>query len=309
MRRRLIIAPQLPVRMRYQEWWYTELPNQYLKWFDVILLGGGIQPVDVDSASFSVAEQATRYEASLIAQYMSLKLRSDDVLLLCDLSYPGLFSHVLWHKKPSKAFAICHASARNRYDIFAPVRRGKFAVETKTAQLFDTVFVASHYHAQKLKWPNTMVVRLPYPPFNANYSQRSIIEEPVVTVARKGKQKRTTRLEKIARRAVGYRDIYLEPNIDSWTKYYWALSRYKFLLSTAKEETFGYQIVDAVLCGTAPIAPNKYAYPELLPRGYLYDTPEELIRILQSYPPPIPKLLCHDDMLRFYENTARRMLQ
>lgn len=291
--------------MRYQEWWITELPKQYLKWFDVVLLGGSIKPVDVDSSSFSVAEQAARYEASLIAQYMSLKLRSGDVLLLCDLSYPGLFSHVLWHKRPSKAFAICHASARNRYDIFAPVRRGKFAVETKTAQLFDAVFVASHYHAQKLKWPNTMVVRLPYPPFLPQHNYKS---DPLVTVARKGRQKRTTRLEKIARRVVEYRDIYLPATTSSWSVYYYWLSKYKMLLSTAKEETFGYQIVDAVLCGTAPIAPNKYAYPELLPRGNLYDSPEELARILQSNP-PVPKLLCHDDMVRFYENTARRMLQ
>lgn len=307
---RLILAPQLPIRLRYQEWWHRELRKQYQKYFDsVIVLGAEVEPIRIDQSAFSVADIASRYEMLQVSQYMRLKLHEHDVLLLCDLSYPGYFAHVLWHKRPAKAFAICHASSRNRYDIFAPVRRGKFAVESSTAALFDVVFVASYYHAKKLGWKNAEVIRLPYPPEDLIPMTLAPKEaRTMVTVSRKGMQKRTPTLESVAMRALGITDIELPANNVSWTMYYWNLSRYQYLLSTAKEETFGYQIVDAVLCGTIPIAPNRFSYPELLPRSHLYSDAKELADIL-SRTLSVPRLQCHEDMLQFYHNTARRMMQ
>ena len=75
------------------------------------------------------------------------------------------------------------------------------------------------------------------------------------------------------------------------------------LLITAFEDTFGYQIVDAVKNNCIPIARNKFAYPELLPREYLYDDEDELFAVIieaLSGKMKVPELLCSNDMRNFF---------
>jgi len=59
----------------------------------------------------------------------------------------------------------------------------------------------------------------------------------------------------------------------------------KILLITAHEDTFGYQIVDAIINGCVPLARNDLAYPELLPKEYLYND----IKILDEEGNPVPQ--------------------
>ena len=86
------------------------------------------------------------------------------------------------------------------------------------------------------------------------------------------------------------------------------------LLITAVEDTFGYQIADAVTNHCIPIARNSLAYPELLPREYLYDTKEELVMILDQIlnrerKLPVPKLLCTEQMNKFYDVICNEMTE
>ncbi len=55
--------------------------------------------------------------------------------------------------------------------------------------------------------------------------------------------------------------------------YFDTLSSAKVLLITAREETYGYQIIDCFKYGNGcvPLAPNQFSYPELLPDNYLYN--------------------------------------
>ena len=155
---RLILVPQYPTKLRYQEWWFEYLPHEFLRHFDsVITLGGFIEVSNLtteDATMFSPVETALEFEALQIQQYSSLEITEKDILLLCDLSFPGLFPQVLFHKRPKKCFAICHATSLNAYDYYMKDRQIKYPIEKNTAQLFDKVFVGSQYHANKLGWKN-----------------------------------------------------------------------------------------------------------------------------------------------------------
>jgi len=50
--KRLIIVPQYPTKLRYQEWWWNELPKEMFNYFDdIIVLGNSIEKDnDVETA-------------------------------------------------------------------------------------------------------------------------------------------------------------------------------------------------------------------------------------------------------------------
>ena len=311
---RLILVPQYPTRLRYQEWWFTELPKNYTTAFDEVLtLGQGmVNSVQAFGEDFSPMQEAIEFETQQIREYLALELRQDDVLLLCDISYPGLFGHVLFHKRPTHCFAICHATSKNRLDYFHKDRKAKWRVETGLRKLFNTIFVATKYHQEKLGWGNTFITGLPLPPRELHTQGGKTLRFPyggeVVSVARSGVQKRNETLEKYVEKNLGIKIIYPETN--DWKNYYSFLSESKVMLITAKEETFGYQVVDALLNDCIPIAPNAFSYPELLHRDYLYKDAEELIvkvkaALAGTLPPP--KLLNREICVNFFENTARLM--
>lgn len=287
---RLIFIPQYPAKLRYQEWWIWYLPLYYGLHFDEVVQ---LKPTDKSEQSrpgqFSLIKEAVEFECRQIEEYMKLKLKDDDVLLLCDLSFPGLFSNVLIHKRPFRAYAVCHATSRNRHDLFAPVREIKWPIEKASAQLFTGIFVGSQYHASKLGWSNTHVTGMPHTPVLTRRSPYKQIR--FLSTARQSMQKINKRAERELERRTKTQIYRIQCN--SWADYSSTLSRSEYLIVTSKEETYGYQIIDAILCGTIPIAPNCYSYPELLPPEYLYEqgSVDSIIETINRVkePPPLPR--------------------
>ena len=116
---RIIFISQFPAEMRYQNWFITEFEKEFKNHFDdVIVLGEMInKSYDIKySKEFSPVNLSIEYELNQIKEYMNLELVDDDILFLADLSFPGLFTNVLHHKKPKKCFVYCHASSKNNYD-------------------------------------------------------------------------------------------------------------------------------------------------------------------------------------------------
>ena len=177
---RVIFIPQYPTPMRYQIWWYWKLPSEMEKGgFEVITIGEEyvkkMKSTRGSTEMFSPIDVAIEFETEQIKEYMDLKLREDDVLFLADISFPGLFPHVLFHKKPSRCVAFCHATSINFADYFAKDRRSKYPIETGLSRMFDVVLVGSNYHQDKLGWSNTVVTELPYPPFDGANSVKSML--------------------------------------------------------------------------------------------------------------------------------------
>ena len=271
---RLIIVPQYPSRMRYQEWWPKHLREGYRRYFDEVLL---LMPLNCEmqqsAADFAPMYDATVFELRQIEMYLSLDIDTqNDVLLLCDLSFPGLFSQVLYHRRPLHNFAICHATSLNKLDYFSGDRGSKWLTELATSRLFDGVFVATEYHKKKLEMmENTHVVRFPHPEHDLIWSERRV--RKLSSVARPHPQKVNRNLEGWLQDRTGYRIHRFcdEFPRGTWEDYHQFLAESEFLIITSSEETYGYQVVDALMYGVMPLVPRICSYPELLPVELLYD--------------------------------------
>ena len=304
---RLIFIPQCPVKLRYQEWWYTEFIKNLKPYFSEILTLGDTQTYSSPTkGEFSVHTAAIHYETLQIQQYLQLTLQEDDCLLLNDLSYPGLFANVLFHKRPKRCVAICHATSKNRYDYFAKDRKTKFPIETATAKLFDKIIVGSKYHAQKLGWDNTKIILLPDPPFLGYIG--GVKNKDIVSVARPGLQKVNKKLEKLVEKRFG---TIKRPEANTWDEYYQFLADSKILLITSKEETYGYQVIDGIINGCVVLAPRACSYPELLPDKYLYNDWYELMSMINDVTNdllrPLPLDYHEKHKLNFYKILANAL--
>lgn len=312
--KRLILAPQFPIRMRYQEWWAGELEKNLSPFFDkIVLLGHRPEAWGISNPGhFSVTKQAVENELLQIQEYLELDLGPKDVLLHCDLSFPGIFHSVLFYTKKIRTVVFCHATSLNRYDFFQKVRNKKWPMEKTTAKLYDSVLVATKYHKKKLGWPNVHVLGgLPNPPNHIlpklDKSPRSIL---YASVFRPSPQKVDVALEKAFQRVTGVK--IRRYKFYTWKEYYQFLDRVKFLVITAKEETYGYQVVDTLLRGCIPIAPKAYSYPELLPAELLYnpggsrdDKIKEIIKITKKVKDKTFKVRNTKTISQFYINLVK----
>jgi hypothetical protein len=132
----------------------------------------------------------------------------------------------------------------------------------------------------------------------------------MINVSRTGLKKRNMKFEKEVCQYLGLK-VETPFAMASWSAYYQYLAESKVLLITAKEETYGYQIVDAVRNGCIPVAPRAFSYPELLPNEYLYDSLEECVKIIVGALTdkiPVPQLLTEVAAERFYEDVSHIMI-
>jgi RNase P/RNase MRP subunit POP5 len=304
---RLIFVPQYPAKMRYQEWWLSEFSKNFWQHYDNVIVLGirthfGIkdQPhsskiydenswndaLKSDAQMFSPIDASIKFELEQIQEYMELKLELDDTLFLADLSFPGFFTNVLHHRRPRKCYAFCHATSLNTGDYFENVRRSKWLVECGQSSIFDKVFVGSRYHYNKLTELGLIVsfngnklkiIGLPNPSLPVFKEEKKY---NIISVARPSYQKVNQEIEEKVEREFGK---IVRKECNTWEEYYKFVSSGRVLLSSAREETYGYQVVDAILNNTIPLAPDAYSYPELLPRRCLYKNFDELKNLLYSY--------------------------
>ena len=327
---RIVFVPQFPSKMRYQEWWFTEFPKQFReRGFEVLTLGEDYADMIKHRRStldmFSPINQAIELETEQIREYMTLDLQDDDILFWADISFPGLFGHVLFHKRPKKMYGFCHATSLNEGDYYEPNRQYKYPIERALMTMFDKIFVGSHYHARKISdVPTTMVTYLPFQPYEGTLEPFVPKKYMFMSASRPNPQKVDLELENEIERI--YNTKIHRPVSNTWEEYFANLRASTFLLITSKEDTFGYQIVDAVTNNCIPIAPNRCAYPELLPKEYLYEEQcdilsdwdtaalfeKDLMRfteyeITDDEYPGIPKLLCAEKMRAFYDVICNEM--
>jgi hypothetical protein len=275
---RLIFVGQYMTKMRYQEWFPDMFHKKLSKYYDdIIMLGFNHNPYygyycdikneDSNKEMFSPINSAIEFELKQINEFMNMKIYDDDTLLSLDLSFPGFFSNVLYHKSIKNSYAYCHATSKNHLDYFNPI---KFKCETANSKLYKKVFVATQYHADKLSWENTEIIGLPKPPFKT-YKEEKIYN--IISVARPCAQKITKSIEDEISR--DYSDI-IRKECNTWEEYYRFLSMAKVLLITSKEETFGYPVLESIQNNCIPLCPNRCSYPELLPKDYLYNDIQDL---------------------------------
>jgi len=312
--------------MRYQEWWYEMFPYSLRAWLphmQVISLGREFLSDNAEvsnSGMFTAVEQATIFETAQIREYINLpRLEGGiDVVLQLDFSFPGLFADALHIRPPDYAFAIAHATALNRYDFWKQPNRhhsSKCKIERARAYMYDAIFVASAYHKDKLDtgWnsqPNVVnlgALPMPPPDVTSAMSCHNKTRVGAVSVSRNNPQKRNKALETRVQLETGVPISVVSGNIASWSQYYNFVGQFASMIITSREETYGYQVVDALLSHTTPIAPNAMSYPELLPKECLYNSEAELMEMIKN-PPPCPRTLKNaDDVMGFWDKLTEHL--
>lgn len=305
MDQKIIYVPQLPINMRYQEWHLQSYLKEFNNKFTTETLGlnyiSNIDKIKPDEKLFSSYKNSINLELEQIKEINSIDINSKDVLFLSDISYPGFFTNILYHKN-IRSFCYCHATSLNNYDIFSDNAPSKSLVERGHSKLFEKVFVGSNYHANRLlnfKWTNVEVIGLPVPPFET-YREDKIFD--VVSVARETPQKIDYALE----------DFLQKDGIEikrkehkTWEEYYRFLSQSKILLITSNEDTFNYSVMEAILNNTVVLAPNRCSFPELLDEDYIYndynELKEKILYYLLHYN-KVPKLKNMDLCKNFFDN-------
>lgn len=311
---RLIFVPQYPSKLRYQEWWYIEFPKEFEKrGFEVVTLGKNyLGQARANPEMFSPINEAINFECEQIKEFTEMKLYNDDILFLSDISFPGLFPNILFHKRCKKNFAFCHATSVNTHDYYSSDVRPKFSIETSLATIFKKVFAGSFYHreklinrAQEVGWHNVVVTRLPFPPFRASNVPRKF--HYVSSASRPTRQKVNLDLEIEFEKMSGKKINRIKSN--TWEEYYDRLAHSEYLLITSSEETFGYQVVDAIINNCIPIAPKAFSYPELLPESHLYPSRSAASKIIEVMDAAnyIPELKCIREMELFYDKIVYEM--
>ncbi len=281
---RLILVPQYPSKLRYSEWWLSEFPKQLSNYFDeIIVLGKNSDLVKRKDelykdlkGLFLPTNLSSTFEFIQISEYNDMKIYYDDIVLLLDSSFPGYFANALYHKRPHKAFAFCHATSINNFDYYDPINKrcnnSKLDSEIAQFKLFDKVFVSSLYHKNKLlhnNFPDNIVAlqALPNPPFKTKQRIKSSDFKNknnfIVSVSRPTQQKVNLGIESFVEKHFNTK-IIRPSNCKNWDDYYNFLYDSKILLLSGKEDTYGYSIVDAHLNNCNVVAPNDFAYPELI---------------------------------------------
>jgi len=316
---RLIIVPQFPAVMRYQELYINLFFNEFRKYFDsVVLVADKLYDDETISykEDFSPIHKSIDFELDQIKLYLSLEINDDDFLLVNDISFPGFFTNALYFKKPKNCYAICHATSKNNLDFFSKVKHSKFTVETGYSKIYNKIFVATRYHAWKVYWDNIVVTGLPKLPYIHNTSKYLLLDiekkkNKVINVSRITEQKVDLKLEKYLYDTTGIKVERPKKPFTRWSDYKDFLRNSICLLITSKEETFGYQVLDAVYNGCVVIAPNNFSYPELLPEDYLYNSKEEMVdkveKVLAGELKCPEKLLNEDEINNFFKTIIKEM--
>lgn len=301
---RLILVPQYPQKLRYQEWWPSEFAKNLSPYFDdIIILGKNFVDSDLENSNyigelFSPVNTSIEFETQQINEYMNLELRDDDILLQLDTSFPGFFNNVLYHKRPRRAFSFCHATSVNNYDYFNEVNdnfnNSKLESEKANFSLFDLVFVSSLYHKNKLEsynFPNNIVSlrALPNPPIQGRPKKFSNRRNDIVSVSRPSYQKVNLAVENFIEKEFNTKIV--RKNCENWEQYYEFLGDSKIVLINSKEDTYGYAIIDAYMNGCNVVAPRAFAYPEIVPEedleiqsytSLLYDCGDYMLKNIRN---------------------------
>jgi len=286
---KLVIIPMLPIRMRYSAWWNTVFPSRLRELLcgtmDVTtptLLGSTYESFD-NTPSF--CQKQVDWEIDWLCYLHNLHLKPSDVVLVLDCTTPGLIGSYITTHKPCHFMGICHGTSFNRLDIFS-VTRNTF--DAAILREYDKVLVASEYHKLKLATSlrrqqvfsahrivnmralpgmvNECNIKLPVLPSFTDRQNICVVDRPSAQKRNLGLLLRVAK--KLKPLNISILDIH--GGCGAWDEYLAAVANFKFMLVTAQEETYGYQVHDAMSVGTIPIVPSDLAYPEYVPSEYCY---------------------------------------
>ena len=333
---RIVWVPLEPFEQRYTQDWFDWFPKEfralgqeYLTIAPTHLLGDhGIRTGDVLDVFGTSTWKLTQLK-EIVGLWEDGSLRNDDVFLFADLWFPGIetLAYMRAFKPGPKITGIMHAGSYDHQDF--TVRRGMqpwaHDVEQAWLRIVDKVFVGTVYHQNLLLSTHAVPLQTDYIierpdgtrpaatkvavtglPF---YTERWA-EEEWVPLAERGKsivfphrldpekapEVFESLLQMLNGRGVYPQSIKTAEHFSTKGNYMETLGQCRVAFSSARQETFGYAMLEAVMRGCVPIVPNRLAYSEMYHPRFRYDTMEQAAEMVEEafrgdlQPPPTSSL-------------------
>jgi glycosyltransferase involved in cell wall biosynthesis len=293
---------------------YTKLMNGIVyPYVDYIYYPDNITTNKIRKGEFLDIEKTIQFKARQI-ELISLafqegKVKDGDWFLFGDMFFPSIESIKYMAELQNINVKVCGFNYAGRSDEFDFVRKlNKWADYSEKAyhEVCDLIFVGSEFHKKNVTyyfnipedkvivtgyiWSNDKAFQL----FNEHlykedyviYPHRICLEKgynDFIDVAEMNGNKKFIITSSSNKGLVGD----LPDNVEyrnnlSKKEYYELMSRAKYYLSTAYQETFGYTLREAILYRCIIAAPNRLCYPEMLPKENLYNNLTEIKSIFTN---------------------------
>ncbi len=317
--RKLVWLPLEPLEQRYTNNWKVWYPRAFEENdVDYITVNGDKLTDQINVGSVLDAYGTNYWKFSQLANLIRLmqngEVLSTDVLLVADLWYPGIealqYIKCLGGIRPLIT-GILHAGTydSNDFTYSSGMRPWGHLLEESWLQFFDLVFTATQYHKDLILKSHNVnpdkinVTGLPFYLDTMVSSRQYIVKDDrlVVFPHRLDPEKRPQDFDGVVKgldcRIVRTGEQLRVPGYKK-DKYYDTLAEASIAVSTARQETFGYAMLEATTLGCIPLVPNEVSYAEMYPRYLKYDTLTELREKLVD-------ILSNKDRLRDYQRIAR----
>jgi len=241
------------------------------------------------------------------------EVQDGDVFFIADIFFPGIESIKYMAELNNisvKVYGINHAGRADFDDFVRKLKDWSDISELAWHRICDGIFVGSNFHGDKV----SKYFNIPREKIHATgqvwsldyvYSLRDCDdkdkEDFVIFPHRVCKEKgidslllyAMTTKKRIVITSSGTQpiDIELPDNVIyinglSKQTYYRIMSRARWYLSTAHQETFGYTLQEAIAFGCIVAVPNRACYSEMIGEEYIFDNLGDVDRIFESCSPP-----------------------
>ncbi len=212
------------------------------------------------------------------------KIKDGDTIFLADLWFPGIEALAYIRNMTGIKFKIAgilHAGTwdQNDFTFKSGMRIWGKDFENSFLEFADKVYVATEYHKRLICSKNSVDKAKVYVmglPFDSEeiiaQTQKSTKENIVVFPHRLDDEKRPWLFDKLAYefRKSGWKFVKTKEVCKTKKDYYELLAKSKIAVSFARQETFGYAMLEAVALGCVPVVPDRLSYQEIYPKNLQY---------------------------------------
>ena len=315
---------------------YTKLMNDIIyPYVDYIYYPDNITTNKISKGEFLDIEKTIQFKSRQI-ELVSLafqegKVKDGDWFFFGDMFFPAIESIKYMAELQNIYVKVCGFNYAGRSDEFDFVRKlSKWADYTEKAyhEVCDLIFVGSEFHKKNVinyfELPEDKVIVTGYI-WNNNeafktFNKHSDKEDFIIYPHRISKEKGFDDFIKVTELMSDKQFVItsssnkrlisnLPDNVDYYRglrkdEYYDLMSRAKYYLSTAYQETFGYTLREAILYRCIIAAPNRLCYPEMLPKENLYNNLTDIKSIFTNNTPIEDKLI-----LDMYNNNIETIIK
>jgi glycosyltransferase involved in cell wall biosynthesis len=288
----IINIPIEPYEERYtKQWdrWFKEYFKVHSR-KTLTVYGSSLTTEIVDGSVLDV--YGTHYykfdQLKKIVSLLKMKvIKSGDRLFFHDLWFPGIEGIAYIRdmmKLDLRITGVLHAGTYDRNDFTFKAGMSKWgrSIEQGWLNIFDEVYLGSEYHRQLIKSTfkskQKALLLVTGLPFKAEEVDRSTTKENIVVFPhRLDEEKQPEKFEQLKQELSSlypeWKFIRTKDVCKTKEEYYQLLGKSKIAVSYAKQETFGYAMLEAIANRCHVIVPNRLSYHTMdIYKNCRYDT-------------------------------------